>query len=368
MKISKIIAVVMFAGATAAVWMWPRAEAPEPAEMPVRPVRSIVVGDCQSMPEMRFSGIVKANARRTLSFKESGRIERIPVKNGQKIKKGEKIAWLFDGDFTNRVENCRAAAERDRLTFKRIQDAAKKNAVSKEELSKAETQLRQSEAQLALAERALRATVIYAPFDCVVAKWIATELEVVSGTDPIVEIQDLSDIKIDVAVPESLVIIQRQVKYDASSICRVIFDSLPEQTYPIEFVEFTTRADEKSQTFTATYRMKYPEELVVLPGMSATVIVPADCSRRTAEAGKKSVSIPGCAVGIDGQGGYFAWVLEATGEKDGDKPIYCARKRSLGGCAPEGGMMSVGEGLKPGDRIATAGIAVLTEGRKVRSL
>ena len=155
MSVGKIVGVVMFTGATAAIWLWPKAGAPESPDETVRPVRSFVVKAGASFPEMRFAGKVKADESRTLRFKQSGRLERIPVAKGQRVKKGEKLAWLFAGDFENRLQESTAAAERDRLSFQRLSDAAKKNAVSKEEVSKAEAQFKQSEARLTLDKRAL---------------------------------------------------------------------------------------------------------------------------------------------------------------------------------------------------------------------
>lgn len=367
MSIGKVVGAVVFAGATAAIWVWPKAGAPDVPAETVRPVRSCVVTGDSVMPELRFAGQVKAAESRTLRFKHAGRIERIPVAKGQKVRKGEKLAWLFADDFRNRVDESAAAAERDRLSYRRISEAAKRNAVSKEELSRAEAQLRQSEANLELAKRACDETVLYAPFDGTIADVPATELDMVSSADRIVVLQDLSKIKIDAAIPETIAILQRKLRFDAAStnVCgvRVVFDSCPARSFCAEFVEYTAEADKATQTYTATYVTDPVDDLLLLPGMSATIVVPAGSYRYENGAGASAaVDIPVSAVGVDGGGGYFVWKLVREGGN------LVARKAAIGDCLLKGEVMSVGSGVAPGDRIATAGVAILTEGRPVTLL
>ena len=57
----------------------------------------------------------------------------------------------------------------------------------------------------------------------------------------------------------------------------VVFDGIPERHIALELVEAATRADPQTQTYELTFRMTDAAELVVLPGMSATVTV--DISR-----------------------------------------------------------------------------------------
>ena len=370
MNIGKTVGMVVFAGAVAAIWLWPDAKAPKAPEEIVRPVRSCVVKGDSLMPELRFAGQVKATESRDLRFKQAGRIERIPVSKGQKVKKGDRLAWLFADDFKNRVEETAALAERDRLSFSRISDAAKKNAVSKEELSRAEAQLRQSEANLALAKRALEETALYAPFDGTIADIPATELDMVSASDRILVLQDLSKIKIDAVIPETIAILQRKLRHtDASGTngcaITVSFDSFPGRVFGATFVECTVVADKSTQTFTATYMMDPVDDLLLLPGMSATVVIPAGTYRLASEnddAG--AIDVPESAVGVDGQGGYFAWRLDPSDESG----VYVAHRVELDVGLLKGSRMAVRSGVKTGDRLATAGVAVLTEGRRVTLL
>lgn len=368
MKSAKFIALVMAAVAVGALVFIRRGGDARMQEPEVRPVRSVVVGALDADEFLGFPGKICAAESRTLNFKESGRIERIPVSNGQEVKKGELLAWLYKGDFTNRVEVCRAAAERDRLTARRMRDAAKKNAVSQEELSRSEANLRQAEAELELAERALRSCELYAPFDCVVAKVIATELDMVGPADRIVTVQDVSKIKIEVAVPEAVAIVQNrfaaQRPPDGDCSITAEFDSLPEQRFPVTFVEYEAVADKDSQTFRASYVMDDPpKDLLLLPGMSATVYVPERFCRYRGESAD-AVEVPASAVGVDERGGYFVWVLSP----DAQDGVYAVAKRPVETGDRRESKLVIVRGLSKGERVVTAGVAVLTEGRKVTLL
>ncbi len=363
-SVGKVVGGGLLVVGTAAIWLWPAAKAPEAAPEPIRPIKSALAKDVTTMQEMKFSGIVKAGADRILSFKQSGRIERIPVKKGMNVKKGEKLAWLLQDDFKNNLSSAEAAIKRDKLTFERTTAALERNAVSREEVSKAEANLKQSEAQYELAKRALDETVLYAPFDAIVADVPPKELDMVYPGMPIIVMLDLSTIKIDASVPESIVIQTRMMKdREGGPSAYVTFDSYARQKYPVSYVEYKSTAETKNQTFTVTYALPAPEELELLPGMSATITIPGNSYIHTHAEGT-GVEIPASAVGVNADGTYFAWVL--TPGADG---VHEAHRRGLGACKHVGDdIMRVTSGLKPGERVATAGVSMLTEGRKVRLL
>ena len=365
MEVGKLVGGVLLVAGTAAVWMWPEAMPPPAEEEPVRPVRSVVLGAGRRMPDLSFSGKIKATESRVLMFKQSGRILSIPVSKAQHVKKGDRLAWLDAHDFENSLAQAEAAEKRDRLSFERKRDAARKNSISQEELSQAEAQLRQSEAQLALAKRALEETVLCAPFDGVVADIQASELDMAGPSTPILTFQDMSKVKVDVALPETLVIVANRIrsKCGSSNECEgvtITMDSAPGRSMPATFVEYVATADAKTQTYVATYVMDYPEGLLLLPGMSATLHVSGE-SFYFEGMPSDAIPVPEGAVGVDGQGGHFVWKLVPSG----DAGTFAVTRQAIEVSAGKGGTLVATKGLAAGDRIATAGVAVLSEGRKV---
>ena len=365
----KVIGAALFAVAVAAIEFWPEAKVEVPADDAVRPVRSVVATKGTRLPDLYFTGKVKADSDRTLCFKQSGRIQRIPVSAGQQIKKGDRLAWLDPLDFESDLAKAEAAATRDRLSCERKREAAKKNAISKEEVSQAEAQLKQSEAQLALAKRALEDTVLTAPFDGMVAEVPATELDMATPSTKIVLVHDLSKIKIDVIFPETMAIAAKKIKAadDKRGVCaaaHVYFDSVPGRLFPVKFVEYVSNADAKTQTYVATYVMDAPDDLMIMPGMSATLFIRGSDYRFDSTDLANAVALPESAVAVASDGSFFVWVLEPADEKG----VFAARRRTVELASRNNGTVTVLKGVGDGERIATAGVSQLTEGRRVRLL
>lgn len=369
MDIGKIVGGVLIAGTTAAICLWPEHDVQAKADESVRPVRSVVVKAGTRLPDLQMTGKVKANEERILAFKQPGRIQRIPISSGQTVKKGDKLAWLDPLDFEKDLAKAEAAEKRDRMTYERKLEAARKKAISQEELSQAEAQLKLSEAQLALSRRALEDTVLLAPFDGTVAAIPASELDMVTPATRVVLVHDLEKVKIDVVFPETLTILAKKLQAvgDTNCVCnlaKVSFDSVPGRSFPVRFVEYVTTADRTTQTFVATYVMDTPRDLMLLPGMSATLTVSGDAYRYEGDDLEKAICLPESAIGVASDGTHFVWVLEATQEK----AVFVARRRTLSLARRQDFGVTVADGVKPGERVATAGVMELTEGRKVRLL
>ena len=365
MRINKKTGCVWAAGVAAALGLclWARGGKAEAEAL--RPVRSTVVSAGYKMPDLVFAGIVQASTSRTLVFKQAGRIQRIAVAKGQDVKKGEKLAWLDPVDFVDALSKAEAAATRDRLSYARKSDALKKKAISQEDVSQAEAQLKQSEAAFELAKRALEETVLYAPFDGTIAEVPATELDMVGAANPVVKIQDTSSVNIDVGVAEKYILRRSQfVDIETDEGRTVSFDALPGQSFRCVFKEFQASADRNNQTFVATYTMKAPKGLLLLPGMSATITISgrtyAQKQPDAAEAARMAV-VPEGALGVAADGSFFVWRLEPTAEKD-----VCTVRRNAVTVVRRTDEGVVVTGLAPGVRMATAGVAVLSEGARVR--
>lgn len=365
MDIGKLIGGAAIVGATVAIWLWPDSKRPQDGVEPTRPIRSMEVRSTTRMPDLSFEGTVKANENRNLAFKQSGRIARIPVVKGQAVKKGDVLAWLDPLDFSNRLSQAEAAYKHELLSYQRKSEAVKKNAISQQEVSLAEATLKRCEAEFELAKRALDETKLLAPFDGTVADIHSDELDIVSVTDPIVRVQDLSRVKVDVVYPENLVIIGRRIKtVDSCSNCtvEVTFDSVPGRAFAASFVEFQATADVKTQTYLATYVMNAPKDLLLLPGMSVTIHLKGDRYQLKGELDvARKITVPESAVGVDSAGVYFVWKLE----KSATEGVYAVRKTPVSVGHNIGKDVIVEKGISEGDRIATAGVSVLTEGRLV---
>jgi multidrug efflux pump subunit AcrA (membrane-fusion protein) len=104
-----------------------------------------------------------------------------------------------------------------------------------------------------------------------------------------------------------------------------------------------------------TFTFEPPENLVILPGMNATVEL---SSARVSEAGTGNrKSVPISAIGSDGESTYV-WIV--------DQDTMTVSRRDVTIADGVGEYAIVTEGLAPGEMIATAGASFLAEGMQVR--
>ncbi len=134
----------------------------------------------------------------------------------------------------------------------------------------------------------------------------------------------------------------------------VILESAPDTRIPATFKEADLLADTVSQTYGVTFTFEPPENIVILPGMSATV----ELSRaRVGQASTRRISVPLSAVSSDGES-TFVWAV--------DQDTMTVSQREVTVVDGVGEFVVVTEGLEPGESIATAGASFLADGMQVR--
>lgn len=348
----------LLAAGVAAVFFFKVKPEEEPADTTVRPIQSLVVGAAAAAPKLYFPGTVEADSEVDLSFEVGGRLIEFPVRRGLVVEEGEVLGRLDPRNFKNQVKNAEADLERARSSYERIQKALKVNAVSQEEFSQARAAVEKAEAQLAIQRKALDDTKLEARFRGVVSDTFADNYDTVSPGQPVLKLQDVSRLTIAVSVPEGYVQLATPDKLGAATFS-VRFDSLPDRLFPVHMKEFVTTADPVTQTYRATFAMEKPEDVFLLPGMSGTVVV----ERAKPETGGGAPTVPSDVVGFASDGAAFVWVLEAQ-----DGGVYAVRRQGVELGRRNGAEVEVVAGLAPGARIAAAGVAILTEGRRVRLL
>jgi RND family efflux transporter MFP subunit len=391
-------------------------QAPTRSEV-VRPVKTAVVTAGEEPHVRSFPGKVEASKKVELAFQVPGLLVKLPVKEGQKVAKGEVIAELRQDEFRARLkalqgqlDQARAAlralqaGERleqrlrleaqlraaeaklanARAEFDRTARLVQSGAVAREEHERAETAYRvaqeehkaarqmlekgtiareedieaQEAAVRGLEGRVVEASLqladstLHAPYDGVIAQRFVEQNQNVTAKQPIVKFQDVDEIDVIVDVPESVMAGIR-----AADIVQIQaeFSGAPGLQFPVHVKEVAQRADPTTQTFQVRVAMKAPPDVTILPGMSATITL---TYRRASVLGSR-ILVPIAAVYKDSSGEQVAWVL-------GPEQTVSRRPVKLGEAT--GGQLEIVDGLRPGDRIAVAGVTHLRDGMKVRDL
>ena len=252
------------------------------------------------------AGTVKSRRRATLSPEVGGRVERLFVREGDRVKTGDLLVRIAAEDVKAQValaekslvvaeaaevEACRAA-EQARRDLARSRSLARDEVLSVGTLEKAETEagmteaaceaararVGQARASLDVARIALAKTVLKAPFDGVVAEVSTEEGEWVTPSPPglpippVLELFDPDDVYVSAPLDEVDV---GRVKKGAE--VRVTFDAYPGRTFAgrvTRVADYVLDQREQNRTFEVEVALDDSSfARTLLPGTSADAVV-----------------------------------------------------------------------------------------------
>jgi RND family efflux transporter MFP subunit len=365
-----------------------------------------------------FPGNVEASKKVELAFQVSGLLVQLPIKEGQKVAKGDVIAQLREDEFRARLQTlqgnldkARAAAQASlagerpeeqerrhaqvrkavaklanaRTEYERFHRLVQTNTVSRQEYERSETAVRVAEEELAAARRILEMGAVGREED-ILAKQAAVRALEASVVEAKINLDDCT-----LRAPYAGVIAKRFVKENqtikarepvvqfqdveeievavdvpetvmasdlrAADIVRLVaeFSGAPGLRFPVAVREVAQAADPITRTFRVRVGMQAPSDVKLLPGMTSTVAL---TYRRASILGNR-ILVPISAVYKDSAGEQVAWVIG---------PDEAAMRRAVKIGAATGGSLEIVDGLQPGDRVAVAGVTHLRQGMKVRDL
>lgn len=333
---------------------------PEP-EQTTRPVKTLLLESPSTGGVRRFPARIDAGHKAELAFRVPGKVHELLVNEGDKVQEGQVLAKLDAKDFQIVVNDRQATFDNARKNFNRAKELIDKGHISRKDYDQLEAELKSSRAALAAARQDLGYTELAAPFSGEIARRHIERFEEIQAKQLVLDLQDLTLLKVKFNVPESLVRGLR-IKEDAEPKARelvkvqVAFDNLPGQSFPLTFREAATKADSQTQTFEVTYTMDQLSGIHILPGMTATVTV--DLSQ--VMGGDAVFTVPTAAIVGDYKLDPRAWVV--------DEQSMTVKSRSVKVRRLTSGDIEVLEGLAPGDRVVVAGAPFLVEDMKVTLL
>ena len=314
-----------------------------------RPVKLITVEAPSTRVTRPFFGKVVAKQTVDLAFQTAGQIVRFPAIEGRIVPAGETIAQLDLEPFELSLEQARLHRDQAHRRAERLK-TLQGSAVNRVAVEDAETDAGLAEIALRNAEHALEHATLYAPFDALVASRAVARFTTVNAGTPVVRLHDMSEIRIEIDVPE--VLFQRAGRDpDVSVVARF---PAAETLFPVEVREFNAETSRVGQTFRVTFGMAPPAGLNIFPGSSVTILV-------TLELPRSRVVIPASAVAVGADGATSVMVFR---EVEGDEGVVAARRVTL--AVGNDGEFEAVEGVAVGDEIVAAGVAALRDGARVR--
>ncbi len=233
------------------------------------------------------------------------------------------------------------------------------DAIARSVLEQRKSQRDVAKSQLDTAEKALGDTVVRAPFPGIVAEIPIKRRQTVSAGQIIATLIGTENLAgagiVEATVNMPAIVIARSQEAETRSAV-VILDAAPDIRIDATYKSASLLADSTSQTYAVTFTFDPPGDLIILPGMQATLELSS--VRRTSDSQALRISVPLSAILSDGTARYV-WVI--------DEDSMIASKREVTVSDGIGESAVVTEGLALGEMIATAGASYLAEGMQVRS-
>lgn len=321
--------------------------APAHAETPV--VKLVQVTPDSGALRRVFFGKVVARKTVDLAFQVNGQVVQFPVEEGATVSKDGMVAEMDLEPFQLALEEAEVRSAQVRRTLDRYQKLVG-SAVSETTLEDAQTQVELAEIAQRNAERSLRNATLHAPFDAIVAARLVPNYSTVSAGTPVVRLHDMSDLRIEIDVPETL--FQRAGQDPDLSLIAEFPAS--DRTFPLALREFNAETAEIGQTYRLTLGMAAPEGLTILPGSSAKVSA-------TLKTGATRIELPASAIVIGNDRVTRVMVFEPTGAKQGT-----VTATQIEVTPTDRGTVEVTSGLEPGQEVVAIGGGQLEDGAQVR--
>ncbi len=406
---------VGLAGITLAIFLVGCQQSVEKPE-PVRPVRTVRVGDLQAISGREFPGRAEAKDDVELSFQVAGPLISLPVDVGTEVKKGDVIAAIDPVDFETMLanaegslakakanllamergarpeeieqlkaalESAEAAYEVALAEYERDAELVKSNAASQFEVDVSKARRDQTAAAVKSAKESLNIGMTGArPEDIQAQKAEIQALEAsvkaaknqlgyatlkapFDGEVAAVYVDNFQTVQAKMAIARLLDLSAIEITVQIpesliglipqvkSVICR--FDAIKDKEFTGVVTKIGREASQTTRTYPVTVEIDQPEETEILPGMAAMV------RNQPMENETNAVTqliVPPAAVftGTD-ESETYVWVVDANNK-------VTQRTVRTGKLTPVG--LGIEEGLESGEVVVISGVNSLREGQEVK--
>jgi HlyD family secretion protein len=340
---------------------------------PVQEVETTVVmltSPAQSSALLNASGYVVAQRKAAIASKGTGRLVRLTVVEGDRVKKNMIIGQLEDSDVRAALAQARASLAINRAdladakqTLERTQKLFSSSLSSQAELDAAQARydrvvasIEYAKASITSAEVSIENTLIRAPFDGTVLTKNADVGEVIapfstsaSSRGAVVTIADMSSLEVEADVSESNI-----ERLRPGQPCEITLDAFPGKRYRGTVSKIVPTVDRAKATVKTKVRFVDRDESV-LPEMSAKVAFLTEALSDSAVAQKPKLTVAPSAII----------------SRDGKKIVFVVKEDFVTETPVTTGvsvrtLIEVLDGIHPGDRLVLRPAESLRTGTRVK--
>ncbi len=321
---------------------------------------------------LSYVGSLAPNAAVTIAPKTSGRVAKLFVTVGERVKEGQLLGQLAKDELAEDLREAQASlrvaqatlkgrqAELENLERRRqnVKVLAGKDLVSREEVNNLETQVLSAESQVDLtkaqmlqmqarldnARIRLAHTEVRSPFAGHVSRRMVDRGALVSASTPLFEVVDIDRVKVGIAVVEGD---YRRVSLGQPVAVKV--DAYPDERFNGTITRMSPILNPQTRTAEAEIELDNPDG-VLKPGMFARTTIVVER--------KRGVLMVPEASPVKTRAGYGVFRLTDEGSK-------VERVKVTPGLR-NGGWVEVTGDLRRGDQVVTLGSSLVRHGQRIR--
>jgi membrane fusion protein (multidrug efflux system) len=314
-------------------------------------VTTIVAAQEQWPSTINAIGTLAAVRGVTVSADLPGIVDQIQFESGDWVREGQTLAILDTRQEQAQMGAAEAQRVLARLNFNRMQELLDQRVISKAEYDSATAQSRETEARVAEIRAAIERKTIRAPFSGMLGIRQVNKGQYLAGGDPLVTLQSLNPIYVNVGVPQQAigqVRVGRAVRITTEHLGNVAFDG---RVTAIDSV-----VDEKTRNIQVQATLANPDG-TLRPGMFVQ-------TEMILGANQAVIALPASAISY---APYGDSVFVVSDMKDDKGRTYRGVRQQIVKVGPaRGDQIAVLSGIKAGEEVVTSGLFKLRNGAAVQ--
>lgn len=364
-QISVLIFTMLLAGC------FPKSEEEEAAPPAIRGLVATQVKAAEETTTRRYPGVLEPGEVNVLAFEVSGRVGRLNLDVGQRVKAGELLAELDIEQFVTTIENRQAAVTEAEATLKQAREDLERSQQlldrgagtvvrrdeDRTEVLQYEAQLVQARKNLAAAEADLSDTKLFSPFDGIIDSVEAESFATLGSGETVLSLYEESDYEVSFSVSFDVVgqlVVGTPAKIrladDPSIVLEAVVSEIGERAGTVSSFPVVVRLEEVAPILKAgmavevAFDFALPEAQGFLLPITAAIpdgAIPED-------------SAPNSVVALE------VYVF--------DDATSTVKRRQIKMAGIRGNQFLVIEGLEAGEHVAVKGVTFLRDGMEVKLL
>src|SRR5271165_5663607 len=320
---------------------------PPPAQISAAEVKTEAVS--------RFAtgiGSVTAIHQVTINPEVGGRVTKILFEPGATVKAGDPLVQLNDAPEHGDLASYEAQARLNEIEVARSSQLAQRQFASREIVDQRQSQLDQSRAMIIKTEALIAQKLIRAPFSGQLGMRQVEVGQYLTPGAPIVTLTDLSTLYVNFTLPG-----RERPEIKVGQQVAVRSDAFPGRAFDAKITTIEPQMSADTRTMQVQATMQNPDD-ALLPGMfvDAQVVLPPQPDMLVLPATAVEYTLYGDSV----------FVIRDDGKDANGQPILKAVRTPVKTGAKWGQNVAILDGLKPGERVVSAGQVKVQNGAQVK--